>query len=370
MTLMTHSCGTLLLHFASEEDGEDRLRGQLSGVVQAGGHLWLASDEANSVERLSRRGGGEYGEHRTFRLADYLDLPGGDEEIDIEGLDYDGSYLWLVGSHGLKRRKGKPDGNAGKQIERMAELRADGNRYLVARVPLVADDAGDLEPRKEHDAGEVQLRAARLMGSDRGNLLTEVLRMDEHLAPFLAIPSKDNGFDVEGIAIHGDRAFLGLRGPVLRGWAVVLEIRLEEAGCGLLALGAIEGSDRPYRKHFLDLRGLGVRDLCLAGSDILVLAGPTMHLAGPAAVYRWSDALDADEEMMLGREELDEVMEVPYGTGEHDASDHPEGLALYASNGDEADHLLVVCDSPDVRRLHGESGVRGDLFPLAAHAGD
>jgi hypothetical protein len=364
MTTMTHSCGTLTLHFASDGNEEDQLRGQLSGVVHAGGHLWLASDEANSVERLSRNGGGEFGKHRTFRLADYLDLPGGEEEIDIEGLDYDGGYLWLVGSHGLKRRKGKADGNAGKQIERMAELRADGNRYLVARIPLVADDAGELTPSKEHDGEEGPLLAARLMGSDRGNLLTEVLRMDEHLAPFLTIPSKDNGFDVEGIAVRGDRVFLGLRGPVLRGWAVILEIRLEDAGSGLLALGALEGSERPYRKHFLDLRGLGVRDLCLDGSDLLILAGPTMDLDGPAAVYRWSDALDVDEEVMVGREELDEVMEVAYGTGEHDASDHPEGLALYASDDGKPDHLLVVCDSPDAHRLHGESGVRGDLFPL------
>ena len=29
----------------------------------------------------------------------------------------------------------------------------------------------------------------------------------------------------EGIAVSGDRIYLGLRGPVLRGWAFVLELR-------------------------------------------------------------------------------------------------------------------------------------------------
>jgi hypothetical protein len=343
---MTHATGSLLLHFAPGAESGDELRGQLSAVVQTGAHLWLASDESNSIERLSRTGAGEYARHEMFSLADCLDLPGGEEEeIDIEGMDFDGGYLWIVGSHGLKRRKAKPGGNPAKQIA--LEVAGDG-----APAPATRCQAG----------GE-ERTAARLMGSDRGNLLTEVLRLDEHLAPFLAIPSKDNGFDVEGIAVRGDRVFLGLRGPVLRGWAMILELSLADAGAGLLRLEPLEGR-RPYRKHFLDLRGLGVRDLCLHRSDLLILAGPTMDLDGPAAVYRWRDALDADGDTLVARDELEEVVEVPYGTGEYDAADHPEGLSTYAADGGKPDHLLVVYDSPDARRLHGESGVRADLFPL------
>lgn len=361
---MTRPSGSLLLRFAEGADA-DSLRGQLSAVVHAKGHLWLASDESASIERLSRTGAGEYGGHRAFRLADHLDLPADeDEEVDIEGMDFADGFLWLVGSHSLKRRKPKPGREAHKQIRRLAELRADGNRYLIARLPLVNSDEGEVVPGRSHDRGGPPPGAARLMGTDRGNLLTEVLRMDEHLRPFLEIPGKDNGFDVEGIAAHGDRVYLGLRGPVLRGWAVVLEIRLEDAGPGLLRLGAIEGSARPYRKHFLDLRGLGVRDLCFHGSDLLVLAGPTMDLDGPAAVYRWRHPRRAAEDALLHRDELEEVVSVPYGTGEHDARDHPEGLALYAAGGGEPDQLLVVYDSPDAHRVHGPGAVRADLFPL------
>ena len=40
----------------------------------------------------------------------------------------------------------------------------------------------------------------------------------------MPLPGKDNGLDVEGIAVAGPRVYLGLRGPVLRGWATIVEI--------------------------------------------------------------------------------------------------------------------------------------------------
>ena len=365
---MAERTQSILLHFAAEADdapGKDALRGQLSAVVQTGGNLWLGSDEANSVERLSQTEPGVFGRHRVFDLSDFLELPGPkDEEIDIEGLDVGDGYLWLIGSHSLKRRKAKPDGDPDKQIARLAELTADGNRYLLARVPLARNkhDEWVLRDRTTDDGEE--RTAARLMGGDRGNLLMDALRLDPHLGPFLEIPGKDNGLDIEGLAVHGSRIFLGLRGPVLRGWAVLLEIRIEDAAPGLFRLAPINKDGDLVRKHFLDLRGLGVRDMCLHGSDLLILAGPTMDLDGPAGIFRWKHALKADESVLLGRDDLKEVMSVPYGTGEHDACDHPEGLALFASDGGNAEKLLVVYDSPDARRMRGESGVRADLFSL------
>lgn len=369
---MTRPSRTVLLHFAADADakGEDGLTGQLSAVVQVHGDLWLASDESNSVERLTRTKAGEYGQHRTFRLADYLELPDGDEsEIDIEGLAADDGYLWIAGSHGLKRRKAKPDKDADRQIHRLAELRADGNRYLLARVPLREDGDGHMildarVPGDGKDGKAHERTAARLMGGPSGNLLMDALRLDEHLAPFLVIPSKDNGLDIEGIAVHGERVFLGLRGPVLRGWAVVLELCMVDAAPGYLRMEPVGKKGALYRKHFLDLRGLGVRDLRLRGHDLLILAGPTMDLDGPAAVYRWRKALDADRSVLLGKDDLEEVVTVPYGTGEHNAEDHPEGLALLRADGDEPESLLVVYDSPTARRKRGPGAVQADVFSL------
>lgn len=363
---MTKRAGSVVLHFDDGDgDAEEVLRGQLSGVAQVGGDLWLASDESNTVERLSRRDDGHYGGHRPFALGDFLDLPGGDEEIDLEGLDYDGGYLWLVGSHSLKRGKPKPGKKIERNLERLARVTADGNRCLLARIPLGPEaDGGEWVLRRREESGGAVRTAARLMGGEHGNLLTDALRMDAHLGPYLSIPGKDNGLDVEGIAVRGDRVFLGLRGPVLRGWAVVLEVRVEEAAPGLLRLAALDDDGRPYRKHFLDLRGLGVRDLRLQKRDLLILAGPTMDLDGPAAVFRWRDALDADGDTLTPMDELPEVVGVPYGTGDHHAHDHPEGITLFSADGGKPDRLLVVYDSPDSARLQGGTGVEADLFPL------
>lgn len=360
---MTQSLRSITLQFAPAADdaaGTDALRGQLSGLRQIGRDLWLASDEANTVERLSPQDDGTFGDHASLRLADCVALPADEEEeIDIEGLDFDGRNLWVVGSHGLKRKKPKKKDKDDEGIARLAELRADGNRYLLARIPMEKGEDGRWLPLAQG--------GARLMGSDRGNVLIEALRTDEHLAPFLAIPSKDNGLDIEGIAVGDDRVLLGLRGPVLRGWAIILELRLVEAFPGLLGLGPLEDENdptRPYRKHFLDLRGLGVRDLCRDGKDLLVLAGPTMDLDGPAAVYRWKGAFKAKKPQLLLKDDLEEVIEVPYGTGEHDAHDHPEGISLFRGEKGEKAGLLVVYDSPDRRRQSGSASVAADVFPL------
>ena len=44
------------------------------------------------------------------------------------------------------------------------------------------------------------------------------------------IPGKDNGLDIEGLAVDGHRLLLDPRGPVLRGWSALLEIAVEARG--------------------------------------------------------------------------------------------------------------------------------------------
>ena len=85
-----------------------------------------------------------------------------------------------------------------------------------------------------------------------------------------AIPGKDNGFDIEGITIYQNRIFIGLRGPVLRGWAVMLEIEVENSVPELLTLRPIGELGKQYKKHFMFLNGLGIRDLCFNGEDLLI----------------------------------------------------------------------------------------------------
>ena len=81
----------------------------------------------------------------------------------------------------------------------------------------------------------------------------------------MSIPSKDNGLDIEGLAVKEGRLLLGLRGPVLRGWAIIIEIEPFESEAGVLELKEIGEDGAKYKKYFLDLNGLGGTRVMLAG---------------------------------------------------------------------------------------------------------
>ncbi len=191
--------------------------------------------------------------------------------------------------------------------------------------------------------------------------LRDLLAGDPHLGPFLALPGKDNGFDVEGLAVVDDRVFLGLRGPVLRGWALVLELRPYADSQDPARLRLADFPDgAPYRKHALDLGGLGVRDLCPDGDDLLVLAGPTMDLDGPVRVVRWRGAARGDAPQVVRRDDLPRELDLPYGEGE----DHAEGISWVETA--DGRGLLVVYDSPSASRLDADGGVHADVLGLPA----
>ena len=62
------------------------------------------------------------------------------------------------------------------------------------------------------------LRAAQLHGNSKANELLDVLAQDPHLQAFIIIPGKDDGLDIEGLAMAPTgQLFMGQRGPMLRG---------------------------------------------------------------------------------------------------------------------------------------------------------
>src|SRR5262249_35796287 len=154
----------------------------------------------------------------------------------------------------------------------------EANRYLFARVPLVTEAGGSRLMTKEEFTDECF--AAQLECEEPKkfrNALYDALSNDPHFGRFiqreldqddgddidlLGIPGKDNGLDIEGLAFAGmtndgaARLFIGLRGPVLRGFAAVLEVRVtaERTGgtnAGRLTLEAFGEDGRPYRRVFL-----------------------------------------------------------------------------------------------------------------------
>lgn len=229
----------ILIEFEPNADNLDKkkeLRDGLSVVLQIKDTLWVANDETVGLEKLRLLRNSEDEKfskasmHKHYCLYDFLKLPVDRpknpkdlEEIDVEGLAYDGHYLWLTGSHSLKRKNPDATLNAKTIAKELGELSSDGNRYILARIPVVDNEDG-VEIVKKHKKKSKHYHAAQLVGDDTGNELTKALRKDLHIGPFMGVPGKDNGFDIEGLAVCGKRIFLGLRGPVLRGWAMILEI--------------------------------------------------------------------------------------------------------------------------------------------------
>jgi hypothetical protein len=325
--------------------GKFDLRTGLSAVALDGDALWLACDEGCRLERLTKAGDA-FSAHSFVGLSSLLAIPAGDdEEADVEGMDISDGWLWIVGSHSVKRKNPKPDDTPETVAKKLAATSRDGNRHLLARIPL--------EGGTVHRSHGSRRAASIETGPESSALLTAITGgggggADPHLAPFVPIPGKDNGFDIEGLAVNGQRVFIGLRGPVLRGWACVLEVHPVDAG-DRLELEPVDGGP-PYRKHFLDLGGLGIRDLLVLGDDLLILAGPTMVLDGACAIWRWKKGA------IGGAGDVEQLRTLPT----RDTADRAEGFTDLP----DGRSVMVVYDTPHLDRIVEPATVLADVFRI------
>ncbi len=327
--------------------GDDTdIRTGLSAVALDGPHLWLACDEGCRLERLSRKGVHAFGAHEVFPLDGLIDLPADAEtEADIEGLWVDDGWLWLVGSHSVKRGKPKKGLSSRDVDAKLIKLTRDGNRHLLARVPIV---------NGEPTAADGSRKAATIRATDSSSALLDAVRQrDGLLAPFIPLPGKDNGFDVEGLVVRGSRVMVGLRGPVLREWCCILELDVEAEGPHLHLRPFKSGE--PYRKHFLKLNGLGVRDLVSLDDDVLVLAGPSMAHDGPCEIWRWKKGMKAGK----AAPEVTRLLALP----QVERADRAEGFTVLEQT-PRSTTVLVVFDTPAEARLQSGGTVLADAYRL------
>jgi len=385
--------GRLLLQFDS--NAADVPEDLSAAVHGPDGKLWVAADEAGMIERLTPAEPRIYGQHKRFHVGDFIGAVDKDAEIDIEALDAHSGYLWLVGSHSAKRKK--PKGQAiEKDLERLATVEHAPQRFVFARIPFVNGElaaelktdgskkgsrvAARVKPAEKEGRGKAAQAGGKAKKGNGGevlpgeNLLMELLRRDPHFGPFLArppgkgtgvlaIPSKDNGLDIEGLVVADtDRVFLGLRGPVLRGYAALLDMRLKDVGNGHLEPRLGKKGSR-FAKHFLHLDGLGIRELCVQGKDLLVLAGPTLPVEAPIRLFRVRNFLDLEGDSVIDTKKgvLEPLFDIPQAG----ALDHAEGVANF-NYFDESDSVLVVYDDPAPQRRYGPCGVFADVFRLTS----
>jgi hypothetical protein len=323
----------------------------VSALATIGSTLFCASDETVSVERLVRTDDGkEFRDHQSVSLRDFFEFEDeSDSEVDLEGLAISDEYLWLAGSHSLKR--GEP--KAGQAVAKLASMVSwDAKRAFLARIPLVEEKNGIYGLAKKAGS-RTCARVNPGKGRDEG--LRGLLAQEGVLHSFMNIPSKENGFDIEGLAVSGERVFLGLRGPVIASFALVIELHLKEDEPGVLAPKKI--GERAYRLYAVNLGGLGVRDLLFDGGRLLVLSGTSQKAESIQRVF----AIDALPETggVLDKDQVKVLLTLPTsGWG-----DHAEGIALLDDEGPK--RLLVVYDSPSDARLDpDEDRLEADVFTL------
>jgi Protein of unknown function (DUF3616) len=369
------------LNFVPSADPKGKqVRDSLSAVevMDDGRTLFTASDETIGelpcLERLTRDAEGNYGQHERLPLTDFIELPeppkkkGRPPEVDLEGLSYHQGYLWVVGSYSAVRQK--PKSRDADGILELSKIEDGPNRAILGRIPVLAAENGSRLCPKDGQ------RRAAVLKSD----LRKVLRHDPLLGPFLwpfknhegesvLLPGKDNGFDIEGIAAFGTsakrtRLFLGLRGPVLRGYAILIELSVRERSGGRrLELEEFPDGQR-YRRHLLPLDGLGVRDLSVRGSDLWILAGPTMTLSAPVGLYKYAGFVDSVGTETLAPKRPDELKRVAQFPPEVGV-DNAEGMTFLNPTTEGDDQLLIVYDSPHSDRLLDPATTLGDVVVIS-----
>jgi hypothetical protein len=225
----------------------------ISAIAQFGDDLIIAADEPtdkgrrNLIQFLKRDEGDVYRVSRNITLSE-----GG--EMDIEDVACDGTFIYVIGSHSARRRLLKETSTAAKNRKRLARIDRDVSRDRLVRLRL--DEHG----------GPSALASINL----RKTLLRQKV-----LRPFAAIPSKENGIDIEGLAVRDGWLYAGFRGPVLRNnYVPVLRFRFDK-------------DDADEELLFVRLGGLGIRAMTEVAGGFLLVAGPVGDGPGAYRLFFW-----------------------------------------------------------------------------------
>jgi hypothetical protein len=237
-----------------------------------------------------------------WSLQQTITLAKKDQEVDIEAITFGAGHLYVAGSHSLRRRRIRPELSVRKNRERLLDIGEQNSRNRLYRLPF--------------DPVNGALGKAEYID------LSKRLRKDPLLRPFTKLPSKENGVEIEGIAVHDGVLYLGFRGPVLRdNYVPVMTLSF----------------DRPkdYELRFVRLDGQGIRDLVALDQGFLILSGPVNDAPGPFCLWWWdgADQVPGKDRTVQATRWLGEVS-TPGGAS-------AEGLALLAEDAGGAEVILV-----------------------------
>ena len=262
----------------------------ISAIAYTGKMLIFGSDEGVHIQLLDTLNNKEnfLAFHARPELIKLLDSQ---TEIDIEGMAWAQDTLYVVGSHSLKRQKLKPNLKTLKNRVRIANVQIEESRNHLFRI--------------KYDDEKMQFES-RIRRINLKNILTS----DPILNRFCNIPGKENGIDIEGIAVDENQMlYLGFRSPVLRNNFVPV-----------LVFSFVDPTR--YSLLFINLNGDGIRDITKVKDGFLLISGPAGDRKGSYQIYFW-DGVD-------GIPGIDKTPSKPVSLGVIPTSPgaKPEGLAV------------------------------------------
>ena len=233
----------------------------LSAIGKVGPYLVIGGDEAvgpdknrNIIQLLSKHKDSQYTVHSDISLPDDT---GGGGELDIEGIAVDGNFIYVVGSHSSRRKKtrSKKSVKRNRSTFTQAEIKDEPGRDWLHRIEV------------DQQAQSLSIKSISLRG---------IISDHEALKTFSEIPGKENGVDIEGIAVDDGWIYVGFRGPVFLGnYVPVLKFTFEQPVSSAELL-------------LVKLEGGGIRGMANVDDGFLLVSGPVGDAPGPYQVYHWN----------------------------------------------------------------------------------
>jgi hypothetical protein len=290
--------------------GED-----LSAIGRLGDYLLVGADEGtgpngdvNIIQVLSMQADDQY------VVSGDIVLFAGDKEngkeLDIEGIAVEDNHIYVIGSHSSKRKTVEPDKSYKKNRKTFNHKRIDDetNRDWLYRLKVNA---------------QMQLAEKKKI------TLRNIIQNHKVLKTFRRIPSKENGIDIEGIAVVNDWIYVGFRGPVFRNnYVPVLKFKFDDP-------------ENTASLLLVNFGGGGIRDMAKVAAGFLIISGPVGDGPGAYSVHHWDG-----RDMIPGKKRKQAEIGKMIKLGEIDPPDggKVEGILVIDENDNGSYKFMVVFD--------------------------
>lgn len=296
--------------------GDIKADEDVSAIGRVGAFIVIGADEAvgpdenlNIIQVLSRQSDDQYLLSHDIVVMDAKDEE--DKELDIEGIAVEGNAIYVMGSHSSKRnrvRKKKNSYEQNRETFLVSNIADEVNRNWLYR--LTVDE-------------QVQTTAKNMRIS-----LNDIISNHNVLKIFSQLPGKENGIDIEGIAVVDEWIYAGFRGPVLRGnYVPVLKFKFDDHVNTASLL-------------FVNLGGGGIRDMASFNKGILIISGPVGDGSGSYRVDYWNG-----KDMIPGKDRKktkDNLSEL--GKIDAPGKGKAEGILVLDPDDDCSSRFMIVYD--------------------------